>query len=300
MGIEGHACPRILHRAGEPDPASRIAGRRCPSIPNGFAAQAPAFAMVGHPCPTVPTPFAVETSASLPPVHTVEPSGHVSPWIPDAQGATQGTWSARAKAFRIEGASCPSNYCRFVRRTDRITPRADRIAIDGHACPANSGPIGHEAIASGTKEKTTMPKLGKVTKRARATNIIGGLRKHFGAPSYTLGGKVYTQSQLIKAFQSHVDSLDEVDAMRAALAAAVAKERELAKRIGALARYLKMNVEGRFGQMPTIYADFGWEMPKKPGPKTVKAKLEGMMKVRETRKARKTMGKRQRRKVKGW
>ena len=226
--------------------------------------------------------------------------GHPCPSIPDAQGATQSAWSARAKAFRIEGASCPSNYCRFVPWTDRITRRADTIAIDGHACPANSGPIGDGTVASATKEKTIMPKIGKVTKRARATNIIAGMRKHFGAPSYTLGGKVYTQSQLIKAFQSHIDSLDEVDAMRAALAVAIAKERALAKRIVALARYVKMAVEGRFGPMPTIYADFGWEMAKKPGPKTVKAKLEGMMKVRETRKARKTMGKRQRKKVRGW
>jgi len=43
----------------------------------------------------------------------------------------------------------------------------------------------------------------------------------------------------------------------------------------------------------------GWKLPKKPGPKTVKAKLEGAQKVLATRKARGTMGKRQKRKIRG-
>jgi hypothetical protein len=142
-----------------------------------------------------------------------------------------------------------------------------------------------------------MPKVSKVTKRSRATSIIAGVIKHFSAASYTLGGKAFTPKQLVAAFQSHVDAIDEVDATRAALAAAVARERELARRMTALTRYMKMAVEARFGLLHKIYADFGWEVPKRPGPKTVEAKLEGATKARDTRKARGTMGKRQRKKI---
>ena len=145
-----------------------------------------------------------------------------------------------------------------------------------------------------------MPRVSKLTKRARATGIIAGLVKHFLGASYSLGGKEYTRRQLVAEFQSHLDAIDEVDATRAALAAAVAKERKLARQVAALARYVKMSAESRFGLTPTICADFGWEVPKPPGPKTVKAKLEGAKKARETRKARGTMGKRQRKKIRGW
>jgi hypothetical protein len=51
---------------------------------------------------------------------------------------------------------------------------------------------------------------------------------------------------------------------------------------------------------PIVCEDFGWTMPKKPGPKTVQAKLEGARKGQETRKARHTMGKRQRKAIRGW
>jgi hypothetical protein len=97
--------------------------------------------------------------------------------------------------------------------------------------------------------------------------------------------KAFTPRQLVAAFQSHVDAIDEVDATRAALAAAVARERELARRMTELTRYVKMAVEARFGLSHKIYADFGWEVPKRPGPKTVEAKLEGRRK-RATRERR--------------
>jgi len=145
-----------------------------------------------------------------------------------------------------------------------------------------------------------MPRVSKLTKRARATGIIAGIVKHFVEASHFLGGKEYSRRELVAEFQSHIAAIDEVDAKRAALAAAVEKERKLGRQTAALARYVKMMASSRFGLTPTICADFGWEVPKLPGPKTVKAKLEGAARARETRKARGTMGKRQRKKIRGW
>jgi hypothetical protein len=43
----------------------------------------------------------------------------------------------------------------------------------------------------------------------------------------------------------------------------------------------------REGASPVALGDFGWDVPKKPGPKTAAAKLAGVVKGRATREARK-------------
>jgi hypothetical protein len=146
-----------------------------------------------------------------------------------------------------------------------------------------------------------MPKIAKVTKRVQATLIIEGLTKHFTKRNtYWVGGKQYTQRQLIDLFRSQIEAIDEVDAAHAAVASAVARERAVALRIRELARQLKHTLVMDLGFSITGWADFGLELPKKPGPKTVKAKAEGARKAQATRQARHTMGKRQRKKVRGW
>lgn len=143
-----------------------------------------------------------------------------------------------------------------------------------------------------------MPKLGTVTKRARATGIICGVTKHFvRGKRYLIGGRQYTREELIQIFQSHIDAIDDVGAAHAAVKVAVAKERQIARRAHALMLNLKGVVEHVLGPTHDIYAAFGWTMPNKPGPKTVKAKLQGAEKARETRKARHTLGRRQRKRV---
>ncbi|HEV3189179.1 MAG TPA: hypothetical protein VGY54_01710 [Polyangiaceae bacterium] len=145
-----------------------------------------------------------------------------------------------------------------------------------------------------------MPRLSKTAKQARAASILQGLAKHFALrSSYELGGKVYTREALAGVFQAHADAVRAVDAAHAAVAVAVAKERALAKKVVHLTRMLKLAVDAEFGPAPRVWAEFGWEVPKKPGPKTVKAKLEGAEKVRATRAARHTMGKRQKQKIRG-
>jgi len=146
-----------------------------------------------------------------------------------------------------------------------------------------------------------VPKISKTVKRVRAEGVLQGLAKHFARrSSYELGGKVYTREALAGVFQAHAEAVREVDAAHAAVAAAVARERELAKKVAYLTRMLKLAVDAEFGMAPRVWAEFGWEVPKKPGPKTVKAKLEGAEKARATRVARHTMGKRQKRKIRGW
>ena len=145
-----------------------------------------------------------------------------------------------------------------------------------------------------------MPKIGKGTKKVQATRIIQGLVKHFDKGRiYPVGGRRYTPKQLIDAFQAHIDAIERVDAAQAAVTAAVARERQIALRVRELARQLKQTVTVELGFSIAGWSDFGWEVPKPPGPKKLDAKLQGAKKARATREMRHTMGKRQKKKIRG-
>jgi hypothetical protein len=145
-----------------------------------------------------------------------------------------------------------------------------------------------------------MPRVSKVRKVVGAMGVLSGVAKHLEqGPKYPLGGKAYTKDEIVAVFQAHLDAIKQVAATRAAAAAAVVKERAAAARAHEVALLLKTVVHGLFGRSAKHWVDFGWELPKKPGPKTVQSKVEGASKGRATRAARHTMGKRQRKKIKG-
>jgi hypothetical protein len=145
-----------------------------------------------------------------------------------------------------------------------------------------------------------MPREAKATKRRGARNVLAGLAKHFEGQTLKLGGPTFSPEQLRAVFQGQLDAIAAVDTARAGLSVAVANERKAAKEAHWFARRLKMYVLALFGSSAAEeLASFGWQAPKKPGPKTVMAKLEGAVKARSTRVARRTMGKRQRKKIRG-
>jgi hypothetical protein len=139
-----------------------------------------------------------------------------------------------------------------------------------------------------------MPRIAKVMKRARAASMIAGLKKRF-APDhvFALRNVKYTRQELIALCQAQIDALDAVAAAAVAAAAARARERAAARRLQDVTQSLKAFIGVTFGDRAS-YGDFGWEAPKKPGPKTVAAKARGAERLRETRRLRGTMGKRQR------
>jgi len=146
-----------------------------------------------------------------------------------------------------------------------------------------------------------MPRTSQLTRGQRASKVISGVEKRFPRrETYLLDGKPYSRDEIVAVFRDAVDALGAIQAARAALAAAIAKERATARRVQALMPRIVAYVGERFGSSADVFADFGWKLPKKPGPKTTAAKLAGLVKGQATRKARRTMGKRQRKQVKGW
>jgi hypothetical protein len=118
-------------------------------------------------------------------------------------------------------------------------------------------------------------------------SAIGGLSTHFtGREKYKVGGKRYTPRELAAVYQAHLDAIHEVTVALAAYTAAVRKERSLGRRARSLTLLLKTTVSVEFGPDPGAWAAFGWALPKKPGPKTVAAKLQGVRKREAARAAR--------------
>jgi hypothetical protein len=142
-----------------------------------------------------------------------------------------------------------------------------------------------------------MTNLQRVTKHR---GLIDGARKHWSPtePRH-FGGKSYSREQVIAQLQSIIDAIAETFAAYAAWRAKVAKQRNLQRRLTNLVRYIEHIVRSEAGDDPTVLADFGLSLRKKTGPRTTKVKLEMVQKAAATRGLRHTMGKRQRRKIKG-
>ena len=145
-----------------------------------------------------------------------------------------------------------------------------------------------------------MPRATQTTKLERARTLVAGIQKHLAAGGkYYLQGRAFSRDDLIATFQEELDALRAIQAARAALASAVAREVDVERRVRSLELDLKGLVQNLFGHRIDVLGAFGWSVPKKPGPKTPAAKALGAEKAAATRKARGTMGKRQRLKVRG-
>jgi len=132
-----------------------------------------------------------------------------------------------------------------------------------------------------------MPKTSQLQRRTRAANVVAGIQKRLPRDeTYSLNGKAYSHEELAAFFQAQVDALDAIRSARAVLASAVAKERAVSRRVTARVPSFRDLIAQRFGMRPDALSDFGWTVPKKPGPKTVAGKLAGVEKARATRKAR--------------
>jgi hypothetical protein len=127
-----------------------------------------------------------------------------------------------------------------------------------------------------------VPVQSKLEKISIAQNVIRGIKKTLApGEKRSIGGVVYTREELIARYEDHLAKLEAIRQAWAAWQEALAAERSLRKPMTDLTYHLKQTVHGRWGVRR--FGDFGWEVPKKPGPKTVKAKLAGVEKRRKNK-----------------
>jgi len=133
-----------------------------------------------------------------------------------------------------------------------------------------------------------------------AGNLIEGIAKHLATVGQlTLAGGSYTPAQVTTQLQAIVTARADVDAAKAQVEAKLAASRAQAPAQHAFLEALVSYVRAAFGNAPDVLADFGVKPKKAPTPLTVEAKAAAAAKRAATRAKRNTLGKVQRKAVKG-
>ena len=146
-----------------------------------------------------------------------------------------------------------------------------------------------------------MATLGKNSQAALVKQLIAGVNKHFpnGSQQLQVGGATFTVTGLTTLLQSFVDTREAVEASKAATKAKVQAAGAQAPSQRATIHALETTVRGTFGNSADVLADFGLAPPKARAPRTAEEKAVAAAKGAATRKARGTMGKIQKKNVKG-
>jgi hypothetical protein len=134
----------------------------------------------------------------------------------------------------------------------------------------------------------------KVTAEAEYTALINGFGTDLvGVDPLVLIGTTYPRAALLAKFQSRIDAAQATRSARANLRTVAANERALAERIEPVRQAMKHYLQGRFGKNSPMLQAFGFTEAKTVR-KTAESKAGAVVKMMATRKARHTMGKKQR------
>ena len=143
-----------------------------------------------------------------------------------------------------------------------------------------------------------MSNTNKAIEQSRDTKVIAAIAAHFsGATVFTLGGTVYTAAELQQLLQSRMDAAKTTQAARATWLTDVAAEKVKTIEVASALLNLGRQLIATDGAKSQLVADFGFT----PKPRTVKAGTVALAVVKReaTRKARHTLGKKQKAGIKG-
>ncbi len=139
----------------------------------------------------------------------------------------------------------------------------------------------------------------KTTTRARDAQAIAGIQKHLpSASSVPLAGSTYSPADLVKLIQNRMDTIAKADAIKATWHSTVLAGEAQNTQLTPILRALRQHVINVYGAASPVLADFGFAPPKTTA-RTPEAKAAAAAKSKATRAARHTMGKNQKKAVKG-
>ncbi len=145
----------------------------------------------------------------------------------------------------------------------------------------------------------TPKKSTKAATVARLQAMILGLQKRFPNGQFTLENQAFTTGTLVPLFQKLIDAIHQVNAAQASGKVAVATMESTHAEVDQVFLALKRALLNMFGPDAETLADFGLEPRKAPAPKTSEEKAAAAAKMRATREARGTKGKKQKLAIKG-
>jgi len=144
--------------------------------------------------------------------------------------------------------------------------------------------------------------MSKTTNKAQALDrdrkFVAALAEHFtGSTVLTLAGVETKVKDMQRMLQDHIDAQDAADAIRAKWQTATATARAKEALVAGLLPALRTHLLSEYGGASQIVADFSFTP--KPRTTTVEAQAAGVAKRLATRKARGTLGKKQKAKITG-
>ncbi len=144
-------------------------------------------------------------------------------------------------------------------------------------------------------------KQNKADRVSFAKQLIAGTGKHFtdGSQQIPVGGVQRTVSAVTQLLQSYVDLRAAVIASQATTQSKVEAEREQGPSLLAVIDEFVAFLRFTYGKQPEVLADFGLAPSRAPAPQTAEQKAVAVAKRAATRHARHTMGKNQKKDVKG-
>ena len=128
--------------------------------------------------------------------------------------------------------------------------------------------------------------------------LIAGIQKFLMGQPLIIGKQSYQPQDLIKVLQARVTTGQGIIDARTAVTAAIKADQAERTTTGALVRGFRTIVIGMFSELPDTLAVFGLK-PRKSTKKTVQVKATAVAKTQATRKARGTMGKKQKARIIG-
>jgi hypothetical protein len=135
--------------------------------------------------------------------------------------------------------------------------------------------------------------------QARNKQFVAGIQKRLlGAPSMPIAGSSYTPADLVKLFQSQIDKADAIAPAKGKYHDTVQAYRDLTKQLAPIIVGFRTQVRNIYGATSELLADFGLSPVKTTKPKPATQVAAAVKRV-ATRKARSTMGKKQKKAVKG-
>ncbi len=131
-------------------------------------------------------------------------------------------------------------------------------------------------------------------------SLIQGIKKHWAKDGpRSIGGRNYATADAIAQLQRMLDAVDATAAAYAVWRSRVADQRTIETKLRQFLRFVEGLVRTQVGGDASVLADFGLQPSRKTGPRTTEAKVSMVKRAKATRLERHTMGKRQKKNIKG-
>ncbi len=125
--------------------------------------------------------------------------------------------------------------------------------------------------------------------QARDHKVLAAIGKYFTKRTVIVNGVTHTGKTLLGVFQRALDTADALDAARASAHSALKEQQHAQGEADAMYDALKATIAVAAGQDSTEYREFGFPA-RRTAKKSAQAKAQAVIKQRETRAARHTMG----------